>query len=69
MRTYTDVSKFLFQQVPEPTLVSLQMEAARSSETSEQTYYPSECNNHTISLSNIHRESLKTYVNRSVCKA
>ena len=36
---YTDVNDFLLQQTPEPNFVSLQMEAARSSETSEHTYY------------------------------
>jgi len=63
MRTYTDVNDFLLQQqAPEPNLVSLQMDAARSSETSEQTYYTSGFNNNKINLSNIHGESLKTYV-------
>ena len=60
MLTYTVVNDFLLQQTPEPNLVWLHMEATRSFETSEETYYPSGCNNQKISLSNIHRESLKT---------
>ena len=59
MRTYTVFDDCLLQEAPEPNLVWLQIEAAPSFETPEQIYYPSGCNNQEISLSNIHRESLK----------